>query len=262
MRDLLEELEAGGGALDPVERAKTLSRKQLPKRFYTVVSVDAGDDGFSILLDGRPVRTAHRNRLVLPDEVFARRVADEWDAQETEIDPLRMPLTRIANVALDAVSKRMPEVAEDIAKYAGNDLLFYRAEMPDTLVQRQNEQWGAVLAWAEARYAGRFVLAEGIMPVRQDPALIARIRERLEPGSPLWLAALHVATTLTGSALLALALAQEAFDPDTIWRAAHLDEDWNIEQWGADEEAQRTRALRRRDFDAAAFVLSVTRADM
>ncbi|WP_029057542.1 ATP12 family chaperone protein [Stappia stellulata] len=259
MRDLLEELEAGGGALDPVERAKTLSRKQLPKRFYTVVSVDAGADGFSVLLDGRPVKTAQRGRLVLPDEGLARRVAEEWDAQETEIDPLRMPLTRIANVAIDAVSNRMPEVADDVAKYAGNDLLFYRAETPDTLVQRQNDQWGAVLGWAEARYAGRFVLAEGIMPVRQDPAVIARIRERLEPASPLWLAALHVATTLTGSALLSLALAHEAFDPETIWRAAHLDEDWNIEQWGADEEALRTRALRRRDFDAAAFVLSVTR---
>ncbi|SDU20455.1 ATP12 family chaperone protein [Stappia sp. ES.058] len=260
MRDLLEELEAGGGAIDPVERAKTLSRKQLPKRFYTVVSVDAGADGFSVMLDGRPVKTAQRSRLVLPDEGLARRVADEWDAQEKEIDPLRMPLTRIANVALDAVSKRMAEVADDIAGYAGNDLLFYRAEMPDTLVQRQNEQWGRVLAWAEARYAGRFILAQGIMPVHQDDELIARIRERLEPASPLWLAALHVATTLTGSALLALALAHEAFEAEVLWSAAHLDEDWNIEQWGADEEAQRTRALRRRDFDAAALVLAATRA--
>ncbi|MBC2860108.1 ATP12 family chaperone protein [Stappia sp. 28M-7] len=257
MRDLLSDIEAGS-TVDPVKRARALSRRELPKRFYKEVQVARQDDGLhAVQLDGRPVKTTGRNLLALAEEEIARGIAGEWDAQGKEIDPATMPLTRIANVAIDAVPERAGEVADDVAAYAGNDLLFYRAETPQSLVERQNAIWGPVLSWAEARFGGRFVLAEGVMPVRQDAALLARIREALSPLAPLPLAALHVATTLSGSALLALALMEGELSADEAWAAAFVDEDWNIEHWGEDPEAAALRASRRRDFDAAALILNV-----
>lgn len=257
MRDLLSDIEAGG-TTDPVERARTLSRRELPKRFYKEAGTARQEDGLhAVQLDGRSVKTTGRNLLALAEEEIAARIAAEWAAQGKEIDPATMPLTRIANTAIDAVPARAGEVADDVTAYAGNDLLFYRADSPQELVERQNAAWGAVLSWAEARFGGRFVLAEGIMPVRQDAALLARIRQALAPLAPLPLAALHVATTLSGSALLALALMEGELSADAAWSAAFVDEDWNIEQWGQDPEAAALRAARRRDFDAAALILDV-----
>ncbi|WP_186398036.1 ATP12 family chaperone protein [Stappia sp. P2PMeth1] len=257
MRDLLSDIEAGG-TTDPVERARTLSRRELPKRFYKEVGIVRQEDGLhAVHLDGRTVKTTGRNLLALAEEEIAARIAAEWAAQSKEIDPATMPLTRIANAAIDAVPARAGEVADDVTAYAGNDLLFYRADGPQTLIERQNAAWGPVIGWAEARFGGRFVLAEGVMPVRQDAALLARIRQALSPLAPLHLTALHVATTLGGSALLALALMEGEMTADAAWSAAFVDEDWNIEQWGEDLEAAALRAARRRDFDAAAVVLDV-----
>ncbi|WP_186386476.1 ATP12 family chaperone protein [Stappia sp. TSB10P1A] len=257
MRDLLSDIEAGG-TTDPVERARTLSRRELPKRFYKEVGIVRQEDGLhAVHLDGRTVKTTGRNLLALAEEEIARRIAAEWAAQGKEIDPATMPLTRIANAAIDAVPARAGEVADDVTAYVGNDLLFYRADSPQTLIERQNAAWGPVIGWAEARFGGRFVLAEGVMPVRQDAALLARIRQALSPLAPLPLAALHVATTLSGSALLALALMEGEMTADAAWGAAFIDEDWNIEQWGQDPEAAALRASRRRDFSAAAVILDV-----
>lgn len=257
MRDLLSDIEAGG-TTDPVERARTLSRRELPKRFYKEVGIVRQEDGLhAVQLDGRTVKTTGRNLLALAEEEIARRIAGEWAAQGKEIDPATMPLTRIANAAIDAVPARAGEVADDVTAYAGNDLLFYRADSPQTLIERQNAAWGPAIGWAEARFGGRFVLAEGVMPVRQDAALLARIRQALAPLAPLPLAALHVATTLSGSALLALALMEGEMTVDAAWGAAFIDEDWNIEQWGEDPEAAALRASRRRDFSAAAVILDV-----
>ena len=259
MRDLLSELEAGG-PVDPVERTRALSRRALPKRFYKDVTLGAQEGGgHAVLLDGRAVKTAGRKPLVLAEVELAEIVAQEWRAQGTEIDPQTMPLTRIANVAIDAVPARADEVAGDVAAYAGNDLVVYRAESPQELVELQEAHWGPVIAWAEARYGGRFLLAEGVMPVTQDAGLIARIRESLRPLPALRLTGLHVAMTLAGSALLGLALADGRLTPDEAWAAAFVDEDWNIRLWGTDPEATRVRELRRRDFDAAAAVLAFTR---
>ncbi|WP_428697492.1 ATP12 family chaperone protein [Stappia sp.] len=254
MRDLLSELEAGD-PVDPVERTRALSRRALPKRFYKDVSLGLQEGGHAVLLDGRAVKTAGRKPLVLAEEALARVVAEEWRAQGEQIDPQTMPLTRIANVAIDSVPARADEVADDVAAYAGNDLVFYRAESPQELVELQEAHWGPVIAWAEARYGGRFLLAEGIMPVTQDAGLIARIRASLQPFPVLRLTGLHVATTLCGSALLALALAEGRLSADEAWAAAFVDEDWNIRLWGTDPEATQVRALRRRDFDAAASIL-------
>lgn len=258
MRDLLNDL-ADDAAQNPVDRARALSKRELPKRFYKSVAVGAGDGegaaAHSILLDGRPVRTKARNTLSVDHAALAQLIAAEWDAQAKEIDPATMPLTRITQTAIDAVSRQAGDVADDVVAYAGNDLLVYRAEAPQELVERQESLWGPVIARAETRFAGRFVLAGGIMPVSQDADMLARIRASLDGVSPLYLTALHVATTITGSALLALALAEAEMDVDAVWQAACVDEDWNIAQWGLDSEAEQLRAIRRTDLGAAALIL-------
>lgn len=260
MRDILSDLETDAAA-NPVERARALSRRTLAKRFYEAVEVGTqdGPEGsvHAVLLDGRAVKTPTKEPLRIANRGVAEAMAGEWAAQGKEIDPLTMPVTRIVNVAVDAVAKAVGEVADDIAAYAGNDLLCYRAEGPDRLCRLQEDLWGPVIARAEARHGGRFKLAAGIMPVRQDPELVARVRAALEGRTPLHLAALHVATTITGSALLALSLGEGEMEADAVWQAACVDEDWNIEQWGMDHEAAAVRAARRRDFDAAALILSL-----
>ncbi|MBA5777944.1 ATPase [Stappia sp. F7233] len=258
MRDILEDL-SGEPPIDPVERAKELSRRELPKRFYEKVSVEERDGGHAILLDGRPVRTPARRVLALPGARLAQAVAGEWERQEKVIDPATMPLTRIANSALDGVADRLKDVADTIAEYAGSDLLCYRADSPEKLVGRQNAAWDPVLAWAETRLGRPFSLACGLMPVAQDAALLAAFRAALDERGPLEIAALHTVTTLTGSAVLALALGEGAFEAEAVWSAAHVDEDWNIEQWGEDAEAAARRAARHAEFAAAALILADAR---
>ncbi|EJW12405.1 hypothetical protein A33M_2096 [Rhodovulum sp. PH10] len=239
---------------DPTEAAKRAMRP-LRKRFYTDVSVRETAAGFAIELDSRPVRTPARETLALPNGALAETVAAEWRAQGETIDPAKMPLTRLANVVIDAVGAAADEIAEDVARYLGSDLLVYRADGPERLVARQHAQWDPVLDWARDAHGARFILAEGVVFASQPDTAIAAIRA-LIPKNPWRLAAVHVITTLTGSALLALALAEGAIGLDAAWSAAHLDEDWNMELWGADALALERRAFRRAEMDAAATVLS------
>lgn len=238
-----------------LDKLKESLKPQLPKRFYQDVSVSGRDGGFTVLLDGRPVRTPARKPLLVPSEPIANALADEWRAQQTTIDPARMPLTRIVNSALDGVAGREADVAAEIVKYAGNDLLFYRADGPAALAARQAKHWDPVLAWAEARFGGRFVRASGLMPVTQPAALLAAIAGHVAGYDTLRLAALHVATTLTGSALLALAHAEGQLTALEAWTAAHVDEDHQIEMWGEDDEAAGRRAGRWLDMQAASRLL-------
>ncbi|MCO5163736.1 MAG: ATPase [Mesorhizobium sp.] len=259
MRDILEDLEAGRllSDPDPIRRAQIQSKMPLPKRFYDQVSVGEREGGYAVLLDGKPVRTPGRALLILPTEEVARLVADEFAAQESEIDPVKMPVTRIANSAVDGVAKEPQAVAEDIVKYAGTDLLLYRADSPQALVERQAAAWDPVLDWARREIGARFILAEGVMHVAQPAGSIEAVRRHVASrGEPLRFAAMHVMTTLTGSALLALAVDAGALGADAAWNAAHVDEDWNIEQWGTDAEAQARRAFRKADMLAAARVIS------
>lgn len=265
MRELLTDLDGGGEAdpkspdpssPDPVTRAQAAQRPQRPKRFYAAVSVGETEGGFTVLLDGRPVRTPARGLLKVPTRALAEALAREWDAQATEIDPLSMPLTRLVNVALDRVAAEPAAVREEVVRYAGTDMLFYRAEGPAGLVERQARHWDPVLAWAREAHRAPFFLAEGVCHVAQPEAALARIGA-LVPEAPLPLAAVHVMTTLTGSALLALAVAQGAIDADAAWQAAHVDEDWNRDLWGEDEIAAARRAARRLEMDAAVAVLSL-----
>jgi chaperone required for assembly of F1-ATPase len=254
MRELFEQV-IGQSPLDPEEAVRQSTRGPQRKRFYTNAGVAAAADGFAITLDGKPVRTPSRRLLVAPTAEIAEAIAVEWAGQKDVIDPMTMPLTRLANSVIDAVEDRVDVVADDVAKYLESDLLFYRAGHPDALVEREARHWDPVLFWAADTLGAHFILAEGIVHVRQPDQAVAAARAAL-PAKPWSIAALHVVTTLTGSALLALALLRGVLDEDQVWNAAHVDEDWNSEQWGIDGEAAARRAGRLIDFKAAARVLN------
>ncbi|MDJ0929937.1 ATP12 family protein [Breoghania sp.] len=253
-RETFEEHEAQAGS-DPIHKAQELMHPALPKRFYKDVTVEERDQGHVVLLDARPVKTPGKLTLALPLAGLAKAVAEEWRAQVEVIDPDTMHLTRIVNSGIEAVPARHGEVVEAVAAYAGSDLLCYRAEGPDRLVARQTDTWGPVLAWAESGLGARLMLVEGIMPVDQPEDALATVREAVGRFGALELAALHTVTTLTGSVLLALALAAGEIDADRTWAAAHVDEDWNAELWGQDAEAMQHRECKRAEFDAAVLIL-------
>ena len=238
------------------------SDRPLPKRFYKEVSAKAevpegghSNGVWTLLLDGRPVRTLGKVALAVPSGELAEALAKEWRAQGEFIDPESMPITKIVNTAIDGVTGREKEVAADIVAYAGSDLVCYRSDRPRELVVRQNEAWDPVLRWAQDALGARFVLAEGVMPVAQPDDAIHAFASAIEDCGALELCALHVMTTLTGSAVLPLALARGAMSAEAVWAAAHVDEDFQIAQCGEDEEATQRRERRSKEFQAAAKIL-------
>jgi len=253
MRELFDEA-AGKSPLDPEEAVRRTMRTPRRKRFYVHAGVTETTAGFAITLDDKPIRTPSGRQMVAPTRPIADAIAAEWEAQQEDIDPLTMPLTRFANSVADAVVDRVDAVIEDVAKYFQSDLLFYRAGHPEALVAREAAHWDPVLFWAADALGAHFILAEGIVHVRQPDSAVAAARAAL-PDDPWSIAALHVVTTLTGSALLALALMRGVLDPDQVWAAAHVDEDWNMERWGVDDEVAARRAVRLVDFAAAASIL-------
>lgn len=245
---------------NPMRRAQAAMRVALPKRFYKEASVGEAGGAFAVLLDGKSAKTPARNALALPNAALAAAVAAEWNAIEGPIDPVLLPLTRLANLAIDAISTAPQAVVEEIVQYASSDLVFYRAAEPPGLSALQNERWNPVLDWAAARLNARFSLAEGVMHVRQPDEALAAVREVADRLSkPFALAATASATNIGGSALIALALADGALSGDEAWNAAHVDEQWSISQWGEDDEAQRRLAARHAEFTAAARMLALLR---
>lgn len=232
--------------------------KPLIKRFYKTASVGQGPP-YPILLDGRAVKTPAKRALALPTRALAEAVAAEWAAQGEKIDPSRMPLTRSANTAIDSVAENLAAVAADIVAYAGSDLLCYRADAPVELVARQAKLWNPVIAWARDDLGARFNIGEGVKHVAQPADATAAIAAALEPYDAFGLTALHIITTLTGSVLLALALARGRLTGDEAWDAAHVDEDFQISQWGEDFEAAARRKARRAEFDAASRLLTLVK---
>jgi chaperone required for assembly of F1-ATPase len=230
------------------------AKPALPKRFYQDA---AADPAGVIALDGKPVRTPGKAPLALPSRALAEAVAQEWRAQGERVDPGTMPLTRLANSAIDGVAGREQAVIDDILAFAGSDLLCYRAHGPRKLAEAQSKHWDPVLAWAKEALGAPLVLAEGVMHVAQPDASLARLRRQIEGRGPFGLAALHVLTALSGSALLALAVALGRLTPEEAWAAAHVDEDFQIGQWGEDAEAKARREARWRDFAAAARMLKL-----
>lgn len=237
-------------------REQAALRAPLPKRFYKDVTIRQDAEGWIILLDGRVVKTPGKQPLLLPSETLAQAVAEEWRAQTTVIDPGMMHLTRIANTAIEAVSEKRNEVAADIVAFAGSDLLCYRAAGPGALVVRQSAMWDPIVQWAASDLGARLVLAEDVMPVEQPQAALDRVAEAVKDLDVLRLSALHVATTLTGSSLLALAVLRGRLTAADAWAAAHVDEDYQIEQWGTDEEATARRAYRWQEMQAACLLLT------
>jgi len=258
MRDILNDLEAGKylSDPDPVRRAQIQMKTPLPKRFYKTASVVPIEGGFAVHLDGKPVRTPGKALLALPTEAAAVLVAGEFAEQGETINPVTMPVMRLVNTAIDGVASDPQAVLEDILRFASSDLLCYRADAPQGLVERQNEQWDPVIDWARATLGARFNLAEGIIHVEQPRESIAVLGRHLaQRVEPLRLAAIHVMTSLTGSALLALAVDFGALDGEAAWLAAHVDEDWQVEHWGQDAEAVARRSARKRDMMAAVSLL-------
>lgn len=230
------------------------------KRFYRDVAVAEADGGFGICLDGKPVRTPGRAMLAVPARALAEAIAEEWRAQGEFIDPISMPLTRFANTAIDGVAPRIGEVRADAAKYAGTDLVCYRAERPAALAERQAAAWDPVLAAAGMRLGTSFQVTAGVMPAVQASEALDRVRHWFEKQDAFALAALHVITTITCSALLAIAHAEGDLDIGTVWQNALVDEDYQMELWGRDGEAMAVRERRWRDIEAAARFLDLSRA--
>jgi chaperone required for assembly of F1-ATPase len=253
MPDIFEPI-ASEPPFDPSESARRNMRARR-RRFYTSADVIEREAGFDVVLDGRPIRTPARHPLAFPNKALAEAVAAEWNGQGEFIEPERMPLTRLANTIIDGVVAAPDAVAAEVAKYLGSDLLFYRADGPERLVARQKQHWDPVLKWAQEKLGARFVTGTGVMPLLQPEQALVAARAAI-PRDPWRLGAVHAVTTLTGSALLALALADGAISCDAAWAAAHVDEDWNIELWGEDTLAAERRALRYAEMQAAGKVLA------
>ena len=221
------------------------------KRFWTAVVV-TGEGPFGIALDGRPVRTPARAVLDLPRRGLAEAIAGEWAAQEVRVDPATMPLTGLANAAIDRVSPDPARFAEALARYGESDLLCYRAEEPDLLVERQAAAWDPLLQWARRRLDVDFAIAAGVMHVAQPEATVRRLAQEVAALDPWRLAALSPLVTIGGSLVAGLAVIEDAVSAEQGWTAVSLDEAWQIEKWGHDVAAVAALEARRRDFLAAA----------
>ena len=227
------------------------------KRFWKTVDLVEAEGGFAIQLDGRPVKTPGRQGLVVPSERLGQAIAEEWQAQGDEVNPRAMPLTGLANAAIDRVAPDPEKFAAELARYAEADLFCYRAEGPQSLIARQGETWDPLLAWARRRFDVDFTTTSGIIHSPQPEATVKRLTAALAALDPFRLAGMSPLVTIGGSLVAALALAEEAFPADDLWVAVSLDERWQLEKWGSDAEAEAALALRRADFMAAARFIAL-----
>jgi len=227
------------------------------KRFWKEVAVAREDNGFGVTLDGRPLRTPARVPLLLPTEMLAEAVAAEWRDSPEEVDPRAMPLTGLANAAIDRVAPDRETFAADLARYGESDLLAYRAEGPSALVQRQAAAWDPLLQWARRRFDVDFAVTSGISFVAQPDDTVRRLAHAVASLDPFRLAALSPLVTIGGSLVAALATVEEEITPEDAWDAVAIDENWQLEKWGEDSEARLALDNRRRDFLAAPRFLSL-----
>lgn len=229
------------------------------KRFWNAVTVEEAGDGYAIRLDSRPLRTPAKAPCLLPTRALADAVAAEWAAQEGAVNPAAMPLTRAANTAIDRVAREREAVADSLAAYGDTDLICYRAAHPDGLVRRQAEAWDPLAAWAAEALSAPLSLAEGIVHVAQPPGSLARLGAAVRAHSVWELTALHDLVTISGSLVIGLAVSHGHLDAGAAWSASRVDEDWNIEEWGADREAEKLAERRWHDFANAASLLALLR---
>ncbi|MBB5720771.1 chaperone required for assembly of F1-ATPase [Loktanella ponticola] len=224
------------------------------KRFWKSTAAVETEGGYKIELDGRPVKTPAKVLLVLPTAEMAAAVASEWDAQVDLIDPLTMPVTRGANAAVDKVSVQKDEVVEMLAAYGDSDLLCYRAVGPEELIARQADVWDPLLSWAKTRFDVTLTSAEGVTHVPQNPENLARLHAELDRMTPYQIAAAHDLISLSGSLIIALAVIDGFLSAEQGWDVSRVDENWQFEQWGEDEDARALESIKRQAFhDAAKF---------
>lgn len=255
MRDFIE--DAAKHMDDGYGRAQKHVKQQLPKRFYKSVDVGTVGDDFAVTLDGKTPRTPGQKPVVVPALDLATAMAAEWAAQEEFINPETMPLVRLVNTAVEAGEEQVPVLRDEIVKYAGNDLLLYRADSPRELVADQERLWDDALVRVARHFGVSFQPTIGIIHQPQPDTTLAQLAEVVADESLLPMAALVSMTGLTGSALLSLALRHSLLDAEQAWVAAHVDEDHNIRLWGEVTEAVKRRAKRRAEYDAAVAVLTM-----
>ncbi len=247
-----------GAPIDPVAMARRDLQRAVPARFYATASVEPCDSLFALALDGKPAHTPARRRLAVPTLAAAEALASEWNAQGARLAPAAMPLTRLANSAIDGVAARAAETRAEILTYAGSDLVCYRAGDPQALVEAQSAAWDPILAFARDAFGARFVCSEGVVFTAQPETTLAAFALGLDQligadaSTPFRLAALDVMTNLAGSALIAAAVARGALAPAEAWAAAHVDEDHQMRLWGHDADALARRNARWIDMAAAA----------
>ena len=229
--------------------------KNYPRKFYKKAEYEALDGAFVIKLDGRIVKTPSKVDLVIPKEDLAEAISHEWNEQEEFIKPDKMPLTKLTNTAIDRVETRSTEIIDEIAKYISSDLLCYRAENPKELVEQQGERWDSVLSWAENALGIRLNVTRGIVHVDQPDASIVAAKQELGKYDAFILSGLHNMTTLLGSGILPLAIIKKHISADDAWDMAHIDEDWQAQQWGVDEEAKARREKRKNEMELLAKYL-------
>jgi chaperone required for assembly of F1-ATPase len=242
------------------ERIHRLSRdtykRPLPKRFYKSVEVS---ESFGILLDGRSIKTPLKKPFVMPNRALADAVADEWRAQVEFINPALMPVTKLANTAIDRATTERIGVIDEIVKYAGNDMVCYWADRPPELVTYQRENWQPILDWAATTFGTAPKTANGIAHVEQPETLLSAVKKNIETLDPWQLTACYLMTTLIGSTLIAMMHQQNALSADATWRAANVEEDYQISQWGEDWEAKIRRESRQNDFNGLVHFLELLR---
>ena len=227
------------------------------KRFWKAVSVDREGDGWEIRLDGRPVKTPARAPLVIPNDKLAEAIAEEWRSAEDQVDPRAMPLTGLANAAIDRVAPERQAFAGGVARYAEADLACYRSEWPPELAALQQGAWDPLLAWARRRYDVDFSTTSGLVHVPQPQATVERLAHAVAALDPFRLAGLSPLVTIGGSLIAGLAVLEKALTPEEAWEAVSIDERWQLQQWGADAEAKTALEGRERDFMAAARFLEL-----
>lgn len=227
------------------------------KRFWKDVAVEPRDGGYEIHLVGRPVRTPAREPLLLPTPGLAEAIADEWRSVGDSVEPRSMPLTGLANAAIDHVRPDPERFARDLGKYAEADLTCYRADGPAALADRQEESWGALLVWARRRFDVDFCTTQGLLHVAQPEFTVQQLRSALLPLSTFQLAGMSPLVTIGGSLIAALAVLEGAVSPAAAWSAVSIDDRWQLEQWGSDAEAEAALTNRERDFMSAARFLAL-----
>lgn len=223
-----------------------------PKRFWQAAAVTEAPGGFTVTLDGRAVKTPAKAPLVVPTRALAEAIATEWQAQDKVVDPRTMPFTRSANAAIDKVAVQFDEVAELIAAYGASDLICYRAEAPAELVARQAAGWDPLMAWAGAALGAPLVATTGVMHHPQPPESLEALARLVRGLTPFELTAAHDLVGLSGSLVIGLAALHGHATPETLWQLSRIDETWQQELWGVDEEAAAMDDQRRLAFLHAA----------